>query len=61
MKDYVLMQGIKESSTLRVGTKGEKPMPKIVYRFGKQDQKIRKYLEKREEIKKIIRINIWGT
>jgi hypothetical protein len=34
------MQGIKESSCLRVGKKKDKPSPRIVYRFGKQDENI---------------------
>jgi antitoxin component YwqK of YwqJK toxin-antitoxin module len=39
------MQCIKESSTLRLGTKEGKPCPRIVYRFGKQDGEIKSYLE----------------
>jgi hypothetical protein len=53
LRDYVLMQGIKESSTLRVGSKGNRPPPKIIYRYGKQDKNIHSYLEKRKEIMKI--------
>jgi len=49
--DYALMQGIKESSTLRVGPKGEKPSPRIVYCAGKKKGEIYNYLKKREEIK----------
>jgi hypothetical protein len=41
LKDYALMQGIKESSTLRISQKGEKPSPKIVYRYGNQDGEIK--------------------
>jgi len=55
LKDYVLMQGIKEGSTLRVSPKGDKPSPRIVYRYGKQDGEIRLFLLKRQEIKNIIR------
>jgi len=46
LKDYVLMQCIKESSTLRVEPKGEKPFPRIVYRYGKQDGEIINFLKK---------------
>ena len=52
---YVLMQCIKESSTLRVSPKGDKPSPKIVYRYGKQDGQIRLFLLKRQEIRNIMR------
>jgi hypothetical protein len=55
LKDYVLKQGIKGSSTLRVGPKGEKPSPRIVYRFGEQDGEISNFLKKRKEIKDPIR------
>jgi len=37
---YLQMLCIKESSTLRVSSKGGKPSPRIVYRFGKQDEEI---------------------
>jgi hypothetical protein len=55
LNKYALMQGIKESSTLRVGPKGEKPRPRIVYRWGKQDGQIKKYLRERREIYKILK------
>jgi len=55
LRDYVLMQGIKESSTLRVGSKSEKSPPRIVYRFGKQDREILKFLRKRKDIKNTIK------
>jgi hypothetical protein len=55
LKKYVLMQCIKEGSTLRVSPKGDKPSPRIVYRHGKQDKQIRKVLENRRFIKVIIR------
>lgn len=47
---YSLMQGIKESSTLRVGPKYKNPSPRIVYRYGKQDKKIKEFLEMRKTI-----------
>jgi hypothetical protein len=50
LKDYVLMQTIKESSTLRVGPKFRKPSPRIVYRYGRQDRQIREFLETRRTI-----------
>ena len=56
LKTYFLMQCIKESSTLRVSAKGDKPSPRIVFRFGKQDKQIEEFLSYRKEIKRIIRI-----
>jgi hypothetical protein len=53
LRKYVWMQDIKESSTLRVGPKGEKPSPRVVYHFGKQDGQIKKYLRERKKINKI--------
>jgi hypothetical protein len=55
LKDYVLMQCIKESSTLRVGPKGEKISSRIVYHYGKQEGGILNFLKKRKEIKNTIR------
>jgi len=51
---YVLMQAIKESSTLRLGPKGEKPFPKIVFRFGSQGQGINQFLEYRRRVRVLI-------
>lgn len=53
---YLIMQCIKESSTLRLGSKGDKPFPRIVYRFGRQDREINSYLKVRGTIKKIERL-----
>ena len=47
LKKWAIMQGIKETSTLRVSGKGEKSTPKIVFRFGSQDRQIKKFLEAR--------------
>lgn len=44
---YVTMQCIKRSSTVRLGAKVDKPPPKVVYRYGKQDGQIKKFLETR--------------
>ena len=52
---WFLMQCIKESSTLRVSPKREKPTPRIVYRHGKQNRQILDFLDYRKMIKKIIR------
>lgn len=55
LKRWLLMQCIKENSTLRISSKKEKLSPRIVGRHGRQDQQIKKYLEWREIIKKIDR------
>ena len=50
---YLAMQCIKMSSTLRVAPKGEKPAPRIIYRFGSQDNAIKDFLDFRQLIKRI--------
>jgi hypothetical protein len=50
---WLLMQCIKGRSTLRVSSKGEKLPPRIVYRYGKQDQNVKDFLKMRQIIKKI--------
>ena len=52
---YLLMQCIKESSTLRVSEKREKASPRIVFRQGRQDKQIKSFLELRGAIKVIER------
>ena len=52
MLRYLRMQCIKKASTLRVGPKGEKPSPRIVYREGNEDAQIKEYLETRNFLKK---------
>ena len=52
MLRYLRMQCIKKASTLRVGPKGEKPSPRIVYREGDEDAQINEYLETRKFLKK---------
>jgi len=53
LQAYVLMQGIKENSTLRVVPKGEKPSPRLVYRFGSQKGRVAVFLDERRVIKRI--------
>lgn len=50
------MQCIKKSSTLRVGPKGEKPSPRIVYREGNEDTQIKEYLETRARARENIEV-----
>lgn len=55
---YVLLQGIKEDSTLRVGWKGDKPPPRVVCREGSQGDRIRYFLSARRFLKKLLRKDI---
>jgi len=55
LKDYLGMQCIKMSSTLRVAPKGDKPSPRIVFRYGRQDNAIKDFLEYRKLITNINR------
>jgi hypothetical protein len=50
LKLWVRMQCIKKSSTVRLSPKGSKPMPRIVYHIGSQNQQIKKFLETRRFI-----------
>lgn len=50
LQKYALMQGIKQSSTLRVSGKGNKDPPKIVCRYGSQINQIKMFLENRDFI-----------
>jgi hypothetical protein len=47
------MQCIKKESTLRLGIKGVKGCPKIVFRFGSQNGEVKNYLTLRRLILKI--------
>jgi hypothetical protein len=57
LKKWFLMQCIKESSTLRVSSKNEKPSPMVVIRYNKQDNEISRFLEWRKFIKSINKNN----
>lgn len=52
---WFLMQCIKGCSTLRVSFKREKPSPRIVFRFGKQDEQVKDFLKTRIQVKNIIK------
>ena len=45
LKDYVLMQILKGSSTLRLSNKGKKPLPKPIFRHGNQDKQIAEFFD----------------
>ncbi|MBT0159922.1 hypothetical protein G4O51_08050 [Candidatus Bathyarchaeota archaeon A05DMB-2] len=47
---WFLLQLIKGTYTLRIGFKGKKKPPKIVFRYGNQDKQIKKFLENRDFI-----------
>ena len=48
LQNYVEMQCIKETSTVRISRKNKKPVPKVVFRYGVQDKQIKKHLETRK-------------
>lgn len=52
LKKWFLLQCRKKASTLRVGPKGEKTSPRIVYREGNEDTQLKEYLETRNFLKK---------
>jgi hypothetical protein len=54
LQKWFLMQCIKEGSTLRVSEKKEKPQPRIVYRYGSQQNQIAEFLAYRKIVKSII-------
>jgi hypothetical protein len=53
LQRYVRMQCIKGSSTLRVAPKGDKPSPRVVFRYGSQDHQIKCFLKYRRLVKRI--------
>jgi hypothetical protein len=55
LKQWVTMQCIKESSTLRFSPKIDKPSPKIVYRYGSQNNQIKELLATRRIILNIVK------
>jgi len=55
LQRWLLMQCIKQSSTLRVSSKMNKPSPRIVYREGAEDNQIDGFLRYRRKIKDIMR------
>lgn len=61
LKRYLIMQCIKKCSTVRVSSKGEKSSPRIVYRYGNQNENIREFLENRHLIKEISRKTLKNT
>jgi hypothetical protein len=55
MQKWHRMQCIKVGSTLRLTSKGEKPSPRIIYREGEEDDRIRDFLRFRRQIKDTLR------
>ena len=53
---YLAMQCIKGASTIRISPKGEKPSPRVVYRYGEQDHAVKEFLRERQTIKRISRL-----
>ena len=55
LQKWLLMQCIKEGSTLRVSPKREKPSPRIVFRHGQENCQIECFLGSRKLMKNTIR------
>ncbi|UCE16679.1 MAG: hypothetical protein JSV12_03485 [Candidatus Bathyarchaeota archaeon] len=55
VEKWFLMQCIKEGSTLRISPKLDKPSPRIVFRYGKENGQIESFLRFRGLMKNIIR------
>jgi len=51
---WFIMQCIKEASTLRVSQKKQKPEPRVVFRYGSQDNQIAEFLAYHRFIKNIV-------
>lgn len=54
LQKWFVMQCIKEGSTLRMSPKGEKNSPRIVFRYGEQNDQIPIFLKYRKLVKTII-------
>lgn len=52
---WFILQCRKGASTLRVGSKRDKPPPRTVFRYGKQDKEIDIFERKVRQIKRIMR------
>jgi hypothetical protein len=57
---WYLLQQTKKTETLRIGFKGKKKPPKIVFRYGNQDKQIAKFLENRDFILNFLQANRQG-
>jgi hypothetical protein len=51
---WFIMQCIKQASTLRVSAKGQKPEPRVVFRYGSQENQIAEFLAYRKLVKDIM-------
>ena len=59
LDQWLKMQCIKQSSTLRVSSKGDKYSPRIVHRHGKQDGQVDSFLRFRRQTKRIRKRLAW--
>ena len=61
LDNWLHMQDIKQTDSLRIGFKGKRKPPKIVYRYPKdgsnQDKQIAKFLENRNCILEFLELN----
>jgi hypothetical protein len=54
LTEWLIMQCIKQASTLRLSPKKEKQSPRMVYRRGKQSQQIRNFLHYRKLVQTML-------
>ena len=52
---WFILQCIKQGSTLRISPKKDKPRPRLVYHYGKEDGQIRSFREYRHMLKGFMR------
>ena len=57
LKDYVLMQCIKEASTIRIGPKKGKPAPREIYVYGSQEEQITIFLNEKKALDNLLSID----
>ena len=55
LKNWLIMQCIKEESTLRISSKGDKLKPRIVLRHGEKNNQIRIFSHYRKLIRKMLK------
>jgi len=55
LTEWLIMQCIKQASTLRLSPKKDKQPPRMVYRHGKQSQQIREFLQYQRLVQTMIK------
>jgi len=55
LTEWFVMQCVKGSDTLGVGKKGDKPKPKLMFKYGRLDGEVKAFIKKRKEVWNILR------